>query len=82
MDQAACAGSAPSRSRDSEYRDIFFPERGQGYRSAMETCFWCPVRLKCKDLRGQVMPEYGVWAGSIVRRGKKNSKNDGAQKAG
>lgn len=48
----------------------------------METCFWCPVRLKCKDLRGQVMPEYGVWAGSIVRRGKKNSKNDGAQKAG
>lgn len=80
MDRAACAGSAPSRKRDKVYRDPFFPERGQGYRSAMETCFWCPVRLECKDLREAVVPQYGVWAGSIIKRGSAAEKH-GTKKA-
>lgn len=69
MERAACVGAAPSRKRDEVYRDPFFPERGQGYRSAMETCFWCPVRRDCKDLRDDVQPEYGVWAGKMQKRG-------------
>lgn len=48
----------------------------------METCFWCPVRRNCKELRQEVKPEYGVWAGSIIRRGKRAQANDGAKKAG
>lgn len=34
-------------------------------------CFGCPVRQECADYQKKTDSEYGIWAGDIVKRGKK-----------
>lgn len=83
MDDGACVGQAPSRSRDGEeYRDQWFPAPGQPYVTAMETCFYCSVRRKCVEFRNTLEPEYGVWGGRIQKRGSAARRPSRDKKAG
>lgn len=72
MEHAACVG------KPSEW---FFPEDGEWYEEARETCAGCPVRLRCLETAvaagGAVsFGGYGMWGGlsprerRSLRRGK------------
>lgn len=76
MDDAACKDLAPRRSeakRDAdgeiiEFRDSFFPGRGESFTAAQIICMSCPVRRACQGYDARTGNEYGVWAGNLKRR--------------
>jgi hypothetical protein len=34
-------------------------------------CLSCPVFFECREFQKRTKSEYGLWAGEIVKRGKK-----------
>ncbi len=52
--------------------DIFFPERGQSNKEALETCARCPVNRQCLEYKQRTETEYGIWGGQVAARSKRS----------
>jgi WhiB family redox-sensing transcriptional regulator len=48
--------------------DLFFPERGNNYDGAKQTCAQCPVRGACADYAKRTGTNYGIWGGVVLKR--------------
>jgi transcription factor WhiB len=79
MDQAACGGMVPSRSKGTKASgddtvpkepDIFFPYRGQDKTTGQSVCFSCPVRLECIGYSEKTGSKVGMWGGIMKQKGK------------
>lgn len=45
---------------------LFFPGRGQDFRTAKATCASCPVRIQCLNLALANDEQFGIWGGLAV----------------
>lgn len=52
--EAACRGMDVS---------LWFPGRGQDFRTAKEVCVRCPVRIQCLNLAIANDEQFGIWGG-------------------
>lgn len=61
FDHAACV--------DAEDPTIFFPQRGETAKPALEFCDRCPVRAQCLEfaLATPVSEDFGIWGGANER---------------
>lgn len=58
-DKAACRGCAP---------DLWYPERGESHRHAIDICNTCPVRDDCLEFALTNNERYGIWGGYSERQ--------------
>lgn len=58
MEHAACRGMPV---------ELFFPERGEPVKNALETCKKCPVRQQCLDMAINNPEREGIWGGQSSR---------------
>lgn len=83
MDRAACKGMAPSRKaveaeaaegKEVVFIDPFFPGRNQPVGSVQNLCLMCDVRRDCKAYAKRTGAEYGVWAGELKKRKRREGE--------